>query len=224
MGHAGNSLALYNITCAFCGETGNWELEHHAEKKKPNGEKTLNFDTYQCGNCAGYVLILWSGDRHGYGPGGLHDYKAMPWPLGLIEPPEHWPPAVRRHWKQAHDSLKNENFDAASVMARSSLQAALRGRGAKGKDLYGEIDDLASKGILPPTIQDWSHEVRELARSSAHPQPEDEEVSAEDATDVVQFLDYLMEYLYDLPKQIQDYRQRRKTAQSAGVQNRRSSR
>jgi len=44
-----SELADGLITCAFCGEHGNWKLEHHAEKKKPNEQKRLNFDTLKCG-------------------------------------------------------------------------------------------------------------------------------------------------------------------------------
>ncbi len=36
-----SELADGLITCAFCGEHGNWKLEHHAEKKKPNEQKRL---------------------------------------------------------------------------------------------------------------------------------------------------------------------------------------
>jgi hypothetical protein len=32
-------------------ERGNFKTEHHAEMKKPNGRKKLNFDTLRCGNC-----------------------------------------------------------------------------------------------------------------------------------------------------------------------------
>jgi hypothetical protein len=32
-GYQGGDLALYRIECAFCGERGNFEKIHHAEKK-----------------------------------------------------------------------------------------------------------------------------------------------------------------------------------------------
>lgn len=72
-GQAGKKLALYQIICPFCNEKGNFELEHHAEKKKPNGKKILNFDTYKCGNCTGYVQVLWSANEF-LGAKGRHDY------------------------------------------------------------------------------------------------------------------------------------------------------
>ena len=201
-GYHGNELALHRITCPFCSESGNFELACHQEKKKPNGNKVLNFDTYQCGNCASFVQVFWSaGDR-------LHDYKVQPWPQKLERYPEHWPEAVGRYWLQAKRNLKDENWDAAALMARSALQIALREHDAKGKNLYQEIDDLSNKRVLPPIMQEWSHNVRELGNDSAHPKPEQKATNPIDAKDIVQFLDFLLEYLYTLPKRISDYRER----------------
>ena len=59
-GHRGESLATHQITCPFCMERGNFEIAFHAEKKKANSDKKLNFDTLKCGNCSGYVMVLWS--------------------------------------------------------------------------------------------------------------------------------------------------------------------
>src|SRR3989304_2560272 len=98
IGSCGSDLALYQITCPFCLESGNFKLAFHAEKKKPNASKKLNFDTLECGNCKGYVMVLWSVSGHG----NLHNYRVLPWPLRLEKFPEHWPEAVGRYWLQAH--------------------------------------------------------------------------------------------------------------------------
>lgn len=209
-GQLGVSLATYQIECAFCGESGNYEYAYHAEKKQPNGRKVLNFDTLKCGNCGGYELVMWSASQHG-GSHGMHDYHVLPWPLKVGNGSDNWPDNIRRFWRQAHDSLNNHNYDATAVMARSALQAVMRSQKATGKDLYGEIEDLATKGIIPTVIQEWAHEVRQLAKPAAHPgkDEEDEETSAEDAEDIVKFLDYLLEYTYDVPARIKKYRARR---------------
>ena len=94
-------------------------------------------------------------------------------------------------------------------MARSALQVALREQGAKGANLKQEIDDLASKGLVPPVMQEWAHELRELANDSAHPKPDQPETSPRDAKDVVEFATYLFQYLYSLPEQIREYKSRK---------------
>lgn len=204
-GYQGSTLALHRIQCPFCLEEGNFEIEHHAEKKKPNSEKKLNFDTYKCGNCAGYVMVLWSKSEYG----GLYNYRVLPWVIGKLKPPDYWPKEVQRFWLQAHESVRNEIWDAAAVMIRSALQIALRLNNAKGKDLRDEINDLATKGILPPIMKEWSDELRFLGNDSAHPEAQQPEKNPEDIKDAIEFLDYLLQYLYDLPKQITEYRNRK---------------
>jgi len=86
-GQRGDNLEVWRITCAFCGEKGNFKLAFHDAKKKPNSDKRLNFDVYKCENCAGFVHILWSASEHAYGMHGLYNFKVMPWPLaGKPEP------------------------------------------------------------------------------------------------------------------------------------------
>jgi hypothetical protein len=209
-GYDGATLSMDNIECPFCNERGNFENAFHAEKKKPNSGKKLNFDTLKCGNCAGYVQVLWSASEYA-GSHCLHDFRVLPRPLRVPDPPRHWPAEVGRCWQQAHRSLTTESWDAAAVMARGALQAALRDQGAKGSNLKTEIQGLADKGILPPLMRQWSDEVRLLAAESAHPDGDDHGAAPTDANDVVEFLDYLLTYLFNLPKAISDYRRRRST-------------
>lgn len=206
-GYDGAELATYRISCPFCFERGNFGVAHHEEKKKPNGRKVLNFDTLVCGSCANYVLVFWStGEFPSSRP--LHEYRTLPWARKLDKFPDYWPEEVGRFWLQAHRSVTEENWDAASVMARSAMQSALRGHGGKGSSLKEEIEHLAQKGLLPPIIKEWSHEVRALGNDSAHPKPGQPPTDPKDARDIVKFLDYLLEYLYDLPHQIEQYRGR----------------
>lgn len=212
VGYRGNELEVHHITCPFCQERGNFSAEHRAAKKKPNSSKTLHFDTLKCGNCAGFVMVLWSVNEFSVSR-GLYDFRVLPWPIKLEKYPDHWTEAVGRFWLQAHRSAMEENWDAAAIMARSALQVALREHKAEGKSLQGEIDDLAAKGILPPHMKDWAHELRELSNESAHPDPASSKASAEDVRDVIEFLDFLLQYLYNLPHEIATYRARRTTKQ-----------
>jgi Domain of unknown function (DUF4145) len=94
-------------------------------------------------------------------------------------------------------------------MARSAIQLVARYQGAKGSNLKQEIDDLAEKGLLPPIMKEWSHEVRVLGNESTHPAPGGAGTDHNDARDVVEFLDTLMVMTYNLPHQIEQYRKRK---------------
>jgi hypothetical protein len=204
-GKRGNDLDMSQITCPFCMEDGNFEVEHKASKKQPNGSKVLHFDTLKCGNCSSYVQVFWSAGS------GLHDLVVQPRVLKIDRAPKQYPEAVGRFWLQAKRNLLDQNWDAAAVMARSALQLTLRSHDAEGNNLYQEIEYLTSKGLLPPLMSDWAHNVRELGNDSAHPAPDQPPTTSRDASDIVSFLDFLLQYLYTLPMRIEEYRGRKTT-------------
>jgi hypothetical protein len=208
-GYDGTDLAVWTVECAFCGEKGNFVRAFHAEKKKPNSDKKLNFDVYKCNNCAGYVHVLWSATEGAFLGHGLHAFKVLPWPLNpKPSPSPNLSAEMARYWTQAHQSIRNEAWDAASLMARSALQLALREHGAKGKRLVDQVQDLGSKGLLTPAVREWADEVRLLGNDAAHPEPGQEPPKPHDVQQCVDFLDFLLYCLYDLPAEVAEYRER----------------
>jgi hypothetical protein len=205
----GNKLATYQIACAFCGEEGSFEIIQHLEREKPgNRFKKLNYDTLKCGHCGNYMFAFWSAASGG-GGSGIHDYQLLPWHRSTTSHPKHWPPDIGSYWVEARRSIEGKNWTAAALMARSAVQLVARSHGAKGKNLKEEIDDLANKGQILPSMRDFAHEVRVLANDGTHPQPGTSGTSEKDAKDVVEFLSFLMTVMYNLPKQIEDYRKRK---------------
>lgn len=209
-GWPGHTLATHHINCAFCGSAGNFETVQHLQRKKAgNSRKVLNYDTLKCGNCGNLMFALWSAGQLSHGSGAVHDYRLLPRYQSTTSYPKHWPDDVGRYWVEARRSIEGQNWTAAALMARSAIQLVARKRGAKGRNVAADIDDLAARGLILPIMQEWSHEVRELANEGTHPQPGTTGTNEKDAKDVVEFLTFLMEVLYDLPKQIDDYRKRK---------------
>jgi hypothetical protein len=205
VGFRGQELALFRMRCPFCPQKGKFESVAHLEKQEPNGNKKLNYETFKCSNCGNYFFCFWSaGDK-------LHSSHTLPWPLNRFDNyPDSWPETVGRYWLQMKRSMAENNWDAAALMARSALQAALRAHKAVGRNLKEEILDLAKQGILPPVIKEWSDNVRELGNDSAHPRADQAATAPQDARDIAKFLDFLLQYLFTLPHEISEYRDRKK--------------
>jgi hypothetical protein len=209
-GYPGDELETHNISCAFCGAKGNFGIVEHLTRKKPgSARKILNYDTLQCGNCGNYMFAFWSAAQYGHGSGAVHDYRVLPWHQSTTRHPEYWPDDVGNYWVEARRSIEGKNWTAAALMARSAVQLVARANGAKGKNLKEEIDDLAAKGLILPVMQEWAHEVRELGNEGTHPQPGSVGTHEKDAKDVVEFLTFLMTVMYNVPKQIADFRARK---------------
>src|SRR5262249_33196992 len=141
--------------------------------------------------------------------GACHDYRVLPWHQSTTTYPKHWPSDVGNYWVEARRSIEGKNWTAAALMARSAMQLVARAHSAKGKNLKEEIDNLATKGLILPIMKEWAHEIRELGNESTHPHPGTTGTNEKDAKDVVEFLTFLMTVVYNLPKQIDDYRKRK---------------
>jgi hypothetical protein len=209
-GYTGDKLATHQIACAFCGEKGNFETIQHLERKRSEGiPKTLTYDTLECGQCGNYMFVFWSASTSGRGHNAMHDYRVLPWHKSTSSYPEHWPADVGHYWLEARRSIEGKNWTAAALMARSAVQLIARSHAATGKNLKEEINDLANKGLILPSMREFAHEVRVLGNEGTHPQPGTTGTNERDAKDVVEFLGLLMTVMYDLPKQIDDYRKRK---------------
>jgi hypothetical protein len=57
VGYKGKSLAMYEITCPFCLQRGNFATDQHQVKTNANG-KTLNYDTLRCENCGNLTMVF----------------------------------------------------------------------------------------------------------------------------------------------------------------------
>jgi hypothetical protein len=154
------------------------------------------------------MFAFWSASS-GRSRNGVHSYQVLPWHRSTTDHPQNWPPDVGRYWVEARRSIEGKNWTAAALMARSAVQLVARSHSATGKNLKEEIDDLAVKGLILPSMKDFAHEVRVLANEGTHPQPGTTGTDEKDAKDVVEFLGLLMTTMYDLPKQIEEYRKRK---------------
>jgi len=148
-GYPGDRLNVARISCPFCFEKGNFEFEHDAIKSKSQPAKQIHFSTLKCGNCAGYVLVMWSVSF----TGDVHDFIALPTPNILNSWPEHWDSQIGNYWLEAHRNFESGQYLSAVLMARSVLQLSLRLADSTGTSLKAEINNLASKGVLPPLMK-----------------------------------------------------------------------
>src|ERR1700674_2296896 len=99
----------------------------------------------------------------------------MPWPLaGKPEPSENSPKEMHRFWIQAHDSLANQNWDAAAVMSRS--RAVLSNlscvtRGAKKGNLKdpGSRTPTCLAACMQAAVPRRHSKLNEVAFTFSHP-------------------------------------------------------
>ncbi|MYN10291.1 DUF4145 domain-containing protein [Massilia sp. FT127W] len=122
------------------------------------------------------------------------------WPLAGSSAHQAVPSEIASALNEAVLCLSANCPRAAAVMARRTLEAIATDKGGgKSKDpLAKQLANMAASGLLQPALADWAKEVRAVGNSGAHFDPIDT-VSNADASQLIEFLQALIDYLYVLP-------------------------
>jgi hypothetical protein len=149
---------------------------------------------YQCSGCGGFVLVdLWLA-VNGEDPimDGVHPLaSARPWP--------ELPSGIADDHQEAWSCHLAGLHRASILMARSALQRTVRHLGASGRNLKGELDDLADSGKITRQLRDNADDVRLTGNDVAHPD-ELTAVSGGDAEASLEFLDDFLRTTVVIPE------------------------
>ncbi|CAO3439717.1 DUF4145 domain-containing protein [Azospirillum argentinense] len=167
-----------------------------------------------CRHCHQGVLVLeeaWVGDnpaREQPKGGGVITWRGFHWwpnPGAVLH--DAVPVHIRTAFNEAVQAVSANCPRAGVVMARRTLEAITADKGEDKGPLHQRLRALADKNLLVPTLADWAKEVRIIGNAGAHYDPMDE-VSIEDARQLLGFMKDLMNYLYVMPAELTQRRHR----------------
>jgi len=150
-----------------------------------------------CNNCKNPVLV--------------HNLGDIVYPTSLPSPtdqriPEH----IKRDIDEAKLCFSVNAYRACAVMARRAIQNACIDKGAnRSKKLYEQIEELKNEGIITNHIKEWADLVRWVGNDAAH--PDSQEVTKEDAEDVLKLAEQFMNVIYVTPAIARERKNQRKT-------------
>lgn len=97
---------------------------------------------------------------------------------------------------------------AAVLLARTTVEAIAKDKGVSSGNLYSKIEAMAEQSIITDQLKDEAHEIRFLGNDMAHGDLGTPVVES-DASDILGFLDTLLDYVYQQPIAIQKRRELR---------------
>jgi hypothetical protein len=164
-----------------------------------------------CRNCNQGVVVIeeqWTGDHRSIerSGGGEISWKGFHWwPLVGALLHKAVPAPIASAFHEAVLALSANCPRAAAVMARRTLEAIATDKGETTGALAQRLSNLSSKGLLHATLAEWAKEVRLIGNAGAHFDPINE-VSADDARQLVNFIRELAKFLYVLPYELNEHR------------------
>lgn len=116
--------------------------------------------------------------------------------------------AIARPFIEAADNLRQKKYSSACAMFRRVLEIALKefAQDIEARTLEKRIDKLAADHLITPAMKEWAHNLRLDGNEAIHGLEEATQELAEQMHDLCKFL---LIYLYTLPKQVAEARNKR---------------
>jgi Domain of unknown function (DUF4145) len=181
-----------------------------------NPEITFRGDTavrgcWVCDNCncpvSGITL----------GRGNVSD-PVVVWPEAVTyRSYEDVPDAIASAGSEAHQALGAKAPRAAVAMARAVVESTAKDKGITSGNLQAKIDRLHAYGHISEAMKEAAHEIRFAGNEVAHGDLVHEPIGVDDATEVVDLMDAILERVYQEPAKVARVRASREARQNPQV-------
>lgn len=114
-------------------------------------------------------------------------------------------PNAPKHIVEAYESArKTMNIDnSISIVAiRKALELVCKDRGSRGKNLEAMLKEMVETNVLPKSLDECVLLIRKLGNSGAHEGGNDFYVSNSDMEELIDFIETIIYYIYELPAKI----------------------
>ncbi|MEZ4309570.1 MAG: DUF4145 domain-containing protein [Polyangiaceae bacterium] len=179
----------------FFSEDFNAEFPHHL------------FSLAVCPSCEGVLMARQNFQMEGSPDEGYWMKPVRVWPRQERESTDKFPDIVRVSLDEAHRCHRASAFTASAVMAGRSLEGICLHFRTKDKTLSKGLKELLDKEVIDQRLFQWGEELRKLRNLAAHASAE--KVSREDATDLLDFLNAICEYVFVLTPKFQSFMKRK---------------
>jgi hypothetical protein len=123
------------------------------------------------------------------------------------------PPLVKKSLEEANRCLQARAYAACAVMSGRAIEAICAEQKTKAKNLAGGLKELKDKGVIDGRLFDWGDALRERRNIGAHATEED--ISKDDARDVMDFAIAICEYVFVLADRYEEFKARQAKTKKA---------
>lgn len=163
--------------CGFCGNRVSSERGWRAEFGP--------FEIYVCPHCDRPTYFHIGEQTPGVAPG--NEVK-------------HLPNEIEKLYEEARRTVSVSAHTASVLAARKLLMHIAVAQGAKeGENFLAYVNYLADKGYVPPNGRGWVDHIRAKGNEANH---EIKLMNAEDASDLIGFVEMLLKFIYEFPNRI----------------------
>jgi Domain of unknown function (DUF4145) len=199
------------VDCGHCDATVKAEILATHRVKYLDERSMIEFPDHDvslgvCPACHEAVVIRedWEGEGE---QGDLWSKAVRVWPSGVREANAMIPDIVRVSLEEAQRCHRAAAHTASAVMCGRALEGVCIHFETKERSLVKALAELRERGLIDERLFKWGDELRKQRNVAAH--ATGERISREDATDLLEFLTAICEYVFVLTPRFQSFMARR---------------
>lgn len=174
-------------------------LKHHYIHD--NLAPTVRVTFGHCPRCSGAVLTQAFEDL----PGWEAEEQVFP---PIREPlPANLPKGIRDAYSEAQTCFRSHAYTAAAVMCRKTLEGVCAEHGFRERTLAESLRKMRDAGSIEARLFDWADALRISGNEAAH--GVELTVNAQDASDIIDFTQALIEYVFTFRDRFEQFKARR---------------
>lgn len=117
------------------------------------------------------------------------------------------PVPLKSAYSEAIACFKSKAYTATVIMCRKTLEGICVEHGVKGNNLVSSLKELKDKGVIENRLYEWADALRISGNEATHDVTVI--VSSEDARDILEFTNALLEYVFTFRDKFEEFKKRR---------------
>lgn len=185
-------VSYLSFKCPFCDHAATFDTMTESF----DSESIIDYLTMLCPNCREIVFVIYN---------GIDEKIENIYPKSIPKCDKRIPKKIADDFLEAKRCFGAGAPKGTVVMCRRALQNSAIEKGAKKRDLFDQLNELASSQIIPKELQKLGHSIRSIGKYGAHPKEDElDKVTEENAKEILDFLDHFLNYVFVMPKRVEE--------------------
>ncbi len=200
-------LEFMLVDCKECGAIVNAEVVGGYIDTDNVTAETYRISLLRCPRCGGPALVSEIAFNDGFDQ-----------PVRLYPPRETGigpaiPKSIRSAYEEARTCFNAKAYTATAIMCRKILEGIAEEHSITARNLATSLKDLRDKGIIESRLFEWADALRISGNEAAH--GVSTSISAQDAKDILEFTNALLEYVFTFQDKFRAFQKRRNDKESS---------
>ena len=128
-----------------------------------------------------------------------------------------YPEPIKKAFSEARSCFKAKAYTATAIMCRKTLEGICNEHKINERNLKTSLEKMKDQGIIETRLFEWAETLRNSGNEAVHDL--NITVTADDARDIIEFTNAILEYVFTFKDKYDQYKERQKKKLETPQQN-----